>query len=395
MIELTLPSLHPAQQCVLEGSKRFTVLSAGRRWGKSRLAAYRCLETALQGGLCWWVSPSFRMSEIGWQLLKSLALQVPGTSIAETHRRLTFPGGGVIEVRSADQPDSLRGAGLDLCILDEAAYISEAAWSASLRPALSDREGKALFCTSPAGRNWVYRLYVSEDADHIGFTFPTISNPFISESEVAHAKKTLPERIFRAEYLGEFVDDSGSVFRNVRACATARRLDEGEPGRSYVAGVDWGKVHDFTVISIVDEDSNEVVRTERMNQVDYQIQIDRLDTVFRRFNPRKIVCEANAMGLPLIEQIEAKGWFIEPFQTTSASKNRLIDRLTLMFENQEISIPNDDTMIHELEAYEIERLPSGNFRYNAPSGFHDDHVISLALAVHGITSGPTWLVSSW
>ena len=80
-------------------------------------------------------------------------MQIPGVGVSETHRRVTLPGGGVLQVRSADDPDSLRGEGLDFLVMDEAAYIKEDAWIEALRPALSDRKGSALFISTPAGRN--------------------------------------------------------------------------------------------------------------------------------------------------------------------------------------------------------------------------------------------------
>ncbi|MFC2085682.1 terminase large subunit domain-containing protein [Bacteroidota bacterium] len=391
MLYLTLPPLHDPQRHVLAHSRRFTAISGGRRWGKSRLGAYRCLEQALRGGMTWWVAPNYKMSDHGWRLIKAVSLQIPGVDVAETHKRITLPGRGVIQVRSADDPDSLRGEGLDFLVMDEAAYIKEGAWVEALRPALSDRRGSALFISTPAGRNWFWRQHCSTDQDHVSFTYPTSSNPHIDPKEIEQAEKTLPERTYRQEYLAEFMDDSGAVFRRLREAATATTRHEAEKGKRYVFGVDWARHHDFTVITVLDTVSSSVVHIDRFNQINYDIQIGRLEALFNRFKPFKVVAESNAMGEPLVEQLKKKGWNVESFTTTNKSKGEAIEGLVLAFEKEEIRIPNDENLINELQAFEMDRLPSGAFRYGAPSGMHDDMVMSLALAWHG-RANKHWLV---
>jgi len=368
---------------VLANSRRFTTISGGRRWGKSRLGVYRCLEAALRGGLSWWVAPSFKMSDHGWRLIKAICFQIPGVDVAETHKRITLPGGGVIQVRSADDPDSLRGEGLDFLVMDEAGFIKEGAWSEALRPALSDRRGSALFISTPRGRNWFWLMHCSTHPDHCSFTFPTSSNPYIDPEEIEAARTTLPERTFQQEYEAKFLDDSGAVFRRIREAATATPQHKAEKDHRYVFGVDWARHHDFTVITVLDTKTNSVVATDRFNQINYDIQIGRLEALYDRFRPFKVVAEVNAMGEPLVEQIRKKGWNVEGFITTNRSKGEIIDGLILAFEKEDIRIPNDETLINELQAFEMDRLPSGAFRYAAPSGMHDDMVMSLALAWHG------------
>ena len=383
LLELTLPELHEPQQHVLAHSRRFTAISGGRRWGKSRLGVYRCLEKGLMGGMAWWVAPSYKMSEHGWRLIKAVALQIPGVDVSETNKRITLPGSGVIQVRSADDPDSLRGEGIDFLVMDEAAYIKESAWAEALRPALSDRRGSALFISTPAGRNWFFRVHCSTDADHISFTYPTGSNPHIDPKEIEHARMNLPERTFRQEYLAQFIEDSGVVFRRIREAVTATWRDVAEQDHEYVFGVDWGRHHDFTVITVLDTEASAVVHVDRFSQINYELQLGRLEALFNRFEPWKVVAEVNAMGEPLVEQIRRKGWNVEGFVTTNKSKGEAIEALVLAFENGEIRILDDEALINELQAFEMDRLPSGAFRYSAPAGMHDDCVMSLALAWSG------------
>lgn len=391
---VTLPPLHRGQHEVREKMERFNALACGRRWGKTRLGSALCVEAGLGGGRAWWVAPSYKTGAVGWRLLKSLCAQIPGHRKSEMERLIELPTGGSVQVRSADDPDSLRGEGLDFLVMDECAFVKENAWAEVLRPALSDRQGRALFISTPKGHNWFWRLHqvgLSGEPGYVSFRFPTNSNPYIKQEEIDQAKRTLPERVFRQEYEAEFIEDAGGVFRKVVEAATGEQVKEAEPGRSYVAGVDWGKQDDFTVISVYD-DRGKQVWLDRFNQIDYALQLNALETVLNRFRPSSVVAEKNAMGEPLVEQLQRKGWPVEGFTTTNASKAQIIDGLTLAFEQEEIEIIPDEVQIGELQAYERTKLPSGSFRYSAPEGMHDDTVMANALAWYALKgSEHQWL----
>jgi hypothetical protein len=155
--------------------------------------------------------------------------------------------------------------------------------------------------------------------------------------------------------------------------------------------VDWGKLNDFTVFTVFDAAQGAVLSIDRSNKVDYHVQVQRLKALCDKWKPRVIVAESNSMGEPIIEQLRRDGLPVRPFLTTASSKAEAIESLSLAFEQGSIHIPNDYTLIQELEAYEMERLPSGNIRYNAPSGLHDDMVMSLALAFTQTATRRSWL----
>lgn len=387
-------SPHPGQAAVHNHPARFKVLDCGRRWGKTRLGVMECLDAAARGGRAWWVAPSYKMSEVGWRPLRRLASRIPGAQIRKVDRQVILPSRGEVAVRSADNPDSLRGEGLDFVVLDECAFMQEAAWSEALRPALADRMGKALFISTPKGRNWFWRLWVlgqSSEADWQSWQFTSYDNPFIQPDEIDAARRLQPDRVFRQEFLAEFIDDAGGVFRGVVAAATAREQDGKHPGHDYAIGVDWGKHNDFTVLSVIDLTTSELCYVDRFNQIDYAVQTGRLKALAQRFQPVTIIAESNAMGEPIIEQLQRDGLPVQAFKTTNATKTAAIDALAMAFEQGAIKIIPDPVMIGELQAYEMERLPSGMLRYSAPEGLHDDCVMSLALAWSGVANTP-WLL---
>ena len=207
-----MPRLHPGQSAVRKHPARFKVLACGRRWGKTRLGTALCVEVALRGGRAWWVAPSYKMAAVGWRGLRMLTQQIPGAEINRAERLLTFPTKGTVQVRSADDPQSLRGEGLDLVVLDECAYTKEAAWTEALRPALSDRKGAALFISTPHGINWFRDLWLRGNSgdfdDWKSWTFKTRDNPYIDPDEIEAARATLLSRIFRQEYEADFLEDN-------------------------------------------------------------------------------------------------------------------------------------------------------------------------------------------
>lgn len=229
---IQLPPLHRGQLPVANSLARFRVVCAGRRWGKTRLGVLECLRVALAGGRAWWVAPTYAIGGIGWRVLTGLTRQIPGTVIREGDRTVRY-GAGAVVVKSSDSPDGLRGEGLDLVVVDEAAHTIrwEQVWAQVLRPALSDRQGRALFISTPHGFNHFYELYqeAQRGGEWAAWQQPTSASPFIDPAEIEAARQLLPALVFRQEYGAEFVQLAGALFR--REYFT-HILDAAPPGRS-------------------------------------------------------------------------------------------------------------------------------------------------------------------
>ena len=350
-----------------------------------------CLQTASNGGRAWWVAPSYKMAAVGWRGISRLAEQIPGTRIGQVDKIIELPNRGTVQVRSADDPQSLRGEGLNFAVLDECAFMREQTWTEALRPALSDRLGGAMFISTPKGQNWFWRLY-QRGQDHLdgewaSWQLPTSDNPFIAASEIEAARRDMPERIYAQEYLAQFLDDAGGVFRRVMDAATLDEQTRPTDGHQYVFGVDWGKSSDFTAITIWDVTEQHLVALDRFNQIDYRVQRQRLGAAHELWHPDVIECETNAMGEPIIEQLRQDGLPVRGFTTTNATKGAIIEALALAFERASIQIVNDPVLVGELQAFEMSRLPSGAIRYSAPEGMHDDTVMAAAIGYHAASAG--------
>jgi|SRR5437667_2230381 len=135
------PKLHAAQREIKDHPARFKVVDTGRRFGKTRLGLLMCLETALAGGGTWWVGLTYKNLRPAWRDLSRIARQIGGARIQEGDFLVTFPNGGEVMARTAEDPVNLRGEGLDGGVIDEAAHLKQGVWDGSIRPSLMDRAG--------------------------------------------------------------------------------------------------------------------------------------------------------------------------------------------------------------------------------------------------------------
>jgi hypothetical protein len=347
------------------------------------MAGRIALDRALKGERVWWVAPTYGLAFHPWRTFK-LALSEFWESKLEAERFIALPGGGSITVKTADNPDHLRGVGLDFVVVDEAAFIERSVWESALVPALADRQGAALIVSTPKGRNWFWEAY-QRGADPLipawkSWSYPSESNPIIPARELEEVRALLPESVFQQEYEAVFLADGGEVFRGVRDAASADPVAGPEAGHRYVMGVDFGRHMDFTAAAVIDAETGSMVALDRFSEVNWQLQRGRIAALARRWKVGTILAEANAMGEPNIEALQNEGLPVRAFWTTGKSKPPLIEGLVLALEEKSLRLLPDTVLLNELEAYSYRTLSSGRVRYGAPSGSHDDTVIALALA---------------
>lgn len=382
--------LYPEQQTILDSPKRFKIAVCGRRFGKTHVGARAALDVARGGGRVWWLAPSYAQAMEGYRYIKAHLIRTnQEVRIRESEYTIYFPSGGEIQVKTGDDPMMKKGAGLNYVVFDEAALLDPVLWFEVIRPTLADKKGGALFLSTPKGRNWFWQLYqgaLLNTTEWDVFSFPSAVNPLITADELETIRTSTPEMTFRQEYLAEFIEDDGAVFRKVTDAVKRYPNAPTYSGRC-VFGVDWAQMHDFTAIVVLDAVTKRVLDIEHFNQVSWEIQRGRLEALYYKWRPERILAELNSIGSPNIEALQANKLPIEGFTTTSESKSEIIQALVLGFERDEIAIPDNPLLTGELLSYTAERLPSGRWRYSAPQGLHDDMVIALALAY--------WQSQSW
>lgn len=292
---------------------------------------------------------------------------------------------------SLEDKDASRGRYYDYVTINEAAKIRhlEYSWNYVIRMILMDTQGSALICSTPRGYDFFYSLFVNgqdEQRDEWrSWQLTSWDNPYLARGELEEAKNTLPEITYRQEIMAEFITSDGTVFRRVHDAAVLQPIDEPEEGHQYIAGVDVAAAVDYTVISVMDTASKDMVYMDRFNRVDYPVLEDRLESVYRRFKLTSMTIESNSMGQGVIDHLIRRNMRIIPFTTTSATKQTIIQGLQSAFEHGNIKILDNPVLVGELLSFESRKTPSGNYQFSAPEGQHDDCVMSLAMAYYGLS----------
>ena len=391
--DITLTALHPGQMEIFQALQTGlnTVVCCGRQFGKTKLLSIYLVTRGASGQRWWWVAPTYKGANEGWAAMIEEGKKIPGHKIMHSEQTVSFPGGGSIAIRSGDKPDDLRGPALNGLVLEEAAFFGSGYIWTVLNPTLLVKQGQAVFISTPNGMNHFYDWYQwgnpASPARLPGWQSlhrPTAANPMINPVYLEALRHTETADRFRQEYLAEFVEDGAGVFRGVDDAATAVPQTRRNEQHSYVIGVDWGKVNDFSVFAVGDANTGELVRLVRSNQIDYMTQVHRLHQLAIEFNNPPILAETNGME-GVIEMVRAKDMKVIAWTATNASKQTVINDLQVAFEQQRIRILPDSVLLDELKRYTAERLPSGLIRYSAPEGHHDDTVMALALMWQAMT----------
>jgi len=338
----------------------------------------------------WIVAPTYDLCDKVFREVVVLAaehLRHRIITLKESERRLVLRNmaGGVSEIRgkSADNPVSLLGEGLDFVIVDEAARLRSVIWESHLSQRLIDKKGWALLISTPRGKGWLYDLYrrgQSDDPNHASWNCPSWTNPYLDKAMIEQERERLPERVFKQEYGGEFLEGSGQVFRYVRERAIGE-WQEPVPELLHYAGLDLAKIEDYSVLVILNK-QREVVYVDRFHRLDWNIQVNRISAATKKYRARVYV-DSTGKGEPVYEALRAAGCWAKAYPFTQKSKAALIDNLSILLEKEMITLPRPELWpqgIEELEAFQYSVTDQGNVRSGAPSGDHDDCVIALALA---------------
>ncbi len=379
------------QQEVFKDPHRFKVVAAGRRCGKSRLSAVTLLIEALncpEGSSVMYVAPTLGQARsIIWDLLHDLGRPVIKSSHVN-NLEITLINGRKILVRGADNPDSLRGVSLVYLVMDEVAFIKDEVWQKILRASLSDKKGRALFISTPSGRNWFYDIFKlgqeGTDEEWKSWHFTTADNETIDPKEIEAAKRSLSSFAFKQEYLSSFDTAGADVFKQEWVKKGA------EPNNgSYVIAIDLAGFEDIaagsqnkkrldeTAIAIVKvaDNGDWFVKEIQHGRWDIKDTCFRILKVIKEYEPIQIGIERgtakNAVMTVLQDMMRQYNTFAHIQTLTHGNKkktDRVIWALQGRFEHGKV-ILNEDEDWAEFEDQLI-MFPT--------KGVHDDLVDALA-----------------
>ena len=387
---------HPAQIEILQAEERFLIICAGRRFGKTKIAAKMAIKECREPGkVVWWVANTYKNVVRGYrEVLRQIPPGVltktpPPASVAASGRLvLHFPGGTRFEFYSGENPDAMAGEGVDYVVVDEAALQREIVWTQTVRPTLMDNQGGALLISTPRGRNWFYQLYLRgqdpEYKDYKSWQFTTADNPYISAEEVEEMATTLPQVMYEQEVLAQFVSEAGSVFRipdgGVRSLS--------KPSGHVFLGVDLAKHRDFTVLSASNAADRQPCFHDRFNSVSWPIQKQRIVTAHNNLllngaDSVTVIMDSTGIGDVVFDDLEEEGMDIVPIKFTNDWKMRAVNLLSADIERDNAYLIQEQ--VNEFQSYTYTMSETtGRFKYAAPDGGHDDEVAAKLLEHWGM-----------
>jgi hypothetical protein len=393
LTSVTLYTPHNNQRIIHDSINKdpykYYVINIGRQFGKSLLATNQLLYWILSNKCeCAWVSPVYNQAnKVYEQIVSAFANTDIITKKDSQKLKIVFCNGSMLQFFSAERYDNIRGFTFDYLVCDEFAFMDEKAWTEVLRATVLVKGKKVLLISTPKGKNHFYKLHQLDgiNEQYKSFTMTSYDNPMINPSEIDDAKLTLPEMIFRQEYLAEFIDGSAMLFNN-------RQLTDNKPYGKGFAGIDLGRADDYSVLSIFNE-KGEQFYIERWRHSDWSTIVKNIANGLRTNNVQTALVEVNSIGDVIFEMLQkecSSYCTIEPFVTTNQSKKEIVESLIVANQNKEVKFLNVDWLDKELEMFTYEYNPKSRvIKYSATTGFHDDGVMASCLSYHAYSKYKT------
>lgn len=370
---LELPQPHINQQKILDSQSRFRVVMCGRRFGKSELSQIEIISNALLGQMVAYITPTYQLARVFFNKL----IQCVPFENNKSELSIKFPNGGSVEFFTGERLDNLRGRKFHIVVIDEASFIPnlEDGWLNSIRPTLTDYKGRALFLSTPKGKNFFYSLFLKGgETDWESFRFSTYDNPYIDKEEIDDARIQLPQVVFEQEYMANPAENSSNPFGSAYIKQCTFPISTEPP---IVFGIDLAKSVDWTVITGLDKNGS-VCYFDR-----FQKDWKQTKQTIQGLSKISILMDSTGVGDPIFEDLQREGMNVQGYKFTSTSKQQLMEGLSSAIQQRKITFP-EGHITNELEVFEYQYTATG-VRYSAPQGFHDDCVMSLALAWHHYT----------
>lgn len=447
VIPLEIPYTPHAGQYLFDCSPaRFRIVVCGRKWGKTTMLIWEAFKwMGVPGALVWWVAPQHNLNNIAWKrILKEwlpLHIQLDnGLKIPLIRRVLVkektieFQNGATMEFKTAANPQSLLGEGVDFMIIDEASRVKRDVWESDLRPNLSDsaHAGFACMASTPQGLNWYhdewkkglkgYKYDYDEEYEswYVPMPeipvlqkkmpqlypggFPTWTNPHWYDMKSAISQAQRAEPVFLQELAARFIEDISFVFKGTgKVVDPDLKFQDPRPSGKYFVGADIAKTNDYFCAVVVNQNLD-VCNMIRYNGRSYKYQVKDMVDLAVEYNNARILMDQTGIGDPVYEMAREYYKRVEGVNLTNQKKQHIVDQTAIMVATKKTRIPEDDAqkLVEEMRYYGSSKTASGNVRYSAPRGKNDDCVIAYCMAVYNALGmgkkrgiGFRWLDRNW
>ena len=389
-MEITLFTPHKGQKQVIDNfsnsGHKFGICTTSRQWGKSllgqNLLLYWLLGKPNQKGA--WISPIYNQGKKVFQELTDASNPII-SSANKSELSIKFQNGSTLQFLSSERPDSVRGFSFNYLVVDEAAYVNERGFETAILPTLTTIGKKCLIISTPKSKNWFYKYYLKgldDNTEYISFRGQSTDNPYIDQLFIAEQRKSLPDDIFRQEYMAEFTDAGSEVFRELdKACIVPNYSNADRIQRCFV-GIDTGLSNDYSVLTIMNE-TGRVLLLDRIRGENINTIANRFNEILTRFKVEGGYVEENGIGAAMRDLIIPKNRRVRGFTTTQDSKTTIVRTLIADLESGVLELPSKDLepeCYKELSLYTYKLSTNGKLSFTHVNGMHDDIVDSIMLA---------------
>jgi hypothetical protein len=384
-------------------------VACGTKFGKTLAACGGMALAAPKKRNTLWriVAPIYRQTKISWKYISQIWPSEPYITKNKTDMTMHINGtNGELQFWHGQNPEDLEGEGVSGQVNDECAKLKEQVMS-STRTTVTRTRGKILNISTPRGRNWFYKgcMRAKEEMERakregrvpreIFLTAPTSANPHIPQESIDEAKRLLPDRLFRQYYLAEFVED-GSVFvkpkidpwwkdEYLRDGSVESWIHPDASDITIVAGCDWAKKQDFTVLTCWDYSSFpfRCVGFLRFQGKRYTEQVVDVVRFLRNFKSVEILYHDKTGVGEAIDDIldQVPGLVYKGIVFSTQSKSYMVNDLITSMEKKEVVYPWWPELLSEFDSFEVDTTDLGTMRYRAAEGSHDDIVFSCCLGI--------------
>lgn len=420
---------HWGQKLVHDSEARFKVIAAGARWGKDRCSVMEGIRyfvellnedrgpEVIPHALWWIIAPTDKIARQNWrELMHNLPRELI-VDISKTTQTIETINGGIIEVHSAYDPESLVAVGLDLVTITEAARIAdmEDVWAnleARLNSpgrGLNGNGGRAIINSSPLGMNYFYKMWkwgqkdTSDwDPDWESWKFSTWDNPYMAVrgEQITKNGRTYKENLqrrmsvnrYKQDYEAEFIKKINSVFPNIDRCFVKPQDIFETKAEIELFWKDWEKVDPWETYTIgydpaskgdgnpcwIRNSRGKVVKIDPMTNLDWDSQWDRLAFYSRMYNGAKINFGATGLGETIESQLIKRGLECVPYNEQGSNKAKLVENLAIIVEQQWCQIPWSQEVENQFKDYVSIQRESGNDKYKNETSDGFDDMVSAA-----------------
>ena len=308
--------------------------------------------------------------------------------INQTEMRITMTNGSILQMVGADNIDRIVGTNPIGVVFSEYALMKSDVWD-YISPILAENGGWAVFVYTPRGQNHAYTLMKNAKKNpkwHVEI-LPVTETNAVKQEDLLEQQMNMSKDLYAQEYLCDFSQDATAVFKDIRKhtypVAEYKMNDFGH----FQIGVDLAKVNDFTVITPFDLTTFVVSPQDAFNKIDYTLQKAKISSAYYKYNKGRVVLDSTN-NVSVSDDLLNQGINVAPYNFTFNSRNELLINLQLLLEQGRIKIPDDPELIAQLEAAVWDQTPGGRSKVVVPEPMHDDHLMSLALAVWDIPFRP-------